>query len=92
MTEDNNRLSSMYEMMCKVKKPEEVTPHVTKGNFDVSFTKHDRIKEEELRNNAAKGGWKPTSNGSTVHFNPDNTLRYRDPKPVSTNATTLKRL
>jgi hypothetical protein len=94
MTEDNTRLSTMYEMMCKVKKPEEETSHVTKGkgNFEVSFTKHERIRDEELSNNAIKGGWKPTSEGSTVHFNPDNTLRYRDPKPVSTNAATLKRL
>jgi hypothetical protein len=83
----------MYEMMCKVKKPEEVTSHVTKGaNFDVSFSKHERIREEEMRNTAVKGGWKPTSDGSTVHFNPDNTLRYKDHTAVSTNAATLKRL
>lgn len=78
MTEDNTRLSSMYEMMCKVKKPEEVPTKPTKGNFEVSFTKHERIRDEETRNKAEKDGWKPTSDGQTVSFNPDNTLRYRD--------------
>ena len=49
MTEDNNRLSGMYEMMCKVKKAEapESSSQVTKGNFEYSFSKHEKIRDEE---------------------------------------------
>ena len=91
MTEDNNRLSSMYEMVCKVKKTEDAEP-VTKGKFEHSFNVHERIRDTELKDNATKGGWKPCGDNATIQFNPDNTLRYRDQTPVSGNASTLKRL
>ena len=94
MTEDNDRLSKMYEMMVKVKKPaEELQPSsMTKGNFEYSFSKHERIREEEMAAKANQKGWKNCSDGATVSFNADNTLRYKDQKNILTNATTLKRL
>lgn len=66
----------MYEMVCKVKKTEDHIP--TKGGFEHSFTKHEKIREDELKANAVKGGWKAVGESATVGFNPDNTLRYRD--------------